>query len=157
MKVRQLLDLKDRVAIVTGGYTGIGRQMAEALAEAGARLVVCARNLDGCVKAAEEIGRQTGVETLALKCDVSNTEDVKSMLRAVLDKFSTVDVLVNNAGIATGGLPEDLSVEDWESVIRINLTDTFLCSKEIGKVMIKAKRGKLSISLRSWGIEAQKS
>jgi NAD(P)-dependent dehydrogenase (short-subunit alcohol dehydrogenase family) len=65
MNGMQLLDLKDRVAIVTGGYTGIGRQVAETLAEAGASLVVCARNLDGCVKAADEIGRQTGVETLA--------------------------------------------------------------------------------------------
>jgi NAD(P)-dependent dehydrogenase (short-subunit alcohol dehydrogenase family) len=143
MNVKQLLDLKDRIAIVTGGYTGIGRQMAEGLAEAGASLVLCARNLDGCVKAAEEIGKQTGVETLALKCDVSSHQDVNNMLRAVLDKFRKIDVLVNNAGIATGGLPEDISLEEWESVIRINLTGTFLCSKEIGKVMIKAKRGKI--------------
>ena len=143
MDVKQLLDLKDRVAIVTGGYTGIGRQMAEGLAEAGASIAVCARNLDGCTAAAEEIGKQTGVETLALRCDVSNPEDVKGMLSAVLGKFGKVDILVNNAGIATGGLPEDTSVEDWEAVIRINLTGTFLCSKEIGKVMIKAKRGKI--------------
>lgn len=143
MNVRQLFDLKDRVAIVTGGYTGIGRQMAEGLAEAGASLAICARNLDGCMKAAEQIGKRTGVETLPLRCDVSNHEDVKSMLKGVLDKFGKVDILVNNAGIATGGLPEEMTLEDWESVIRINLTGTFLCSKEIGKVMIKAKRGKI--------------
>jgi NAD(P)-dependent dehydrogenase (short-subunit alcohol dehydrogenase family) len=136
MNVKQLLDLKYRVAIVTGGYTGIGRQMAEGLAEAGSSLVICARNLDGCMNAAEEIRQQTGVDTLALKCDVSRPEDVNSMLRAVLDKFGKVDILVNNAGIATGGLPEDISLEDWEGVIRVNLTGTFLCSKEIGKFMI---------------------
>ena len=143
MNIKQLFDLKGRVAIVTGGYTGIGRQMAEGLAEAGANLVICTRNLDGCIKAAEEIGKEMGVETLALKCDVANTDDVEKMARDTLNKFGQIDILVNNAGIATGGLPEDMRLEDWESVLRVNLTGTFLCSKEVGKVMIKAKRGKI--------------
>ncbi len=143
MNIKQLFDLKGRVAIVTGGYTGIGRQMAEGLAEAGANLVICARNLDGCIKAAEEIGKEMGVETLALKCDVANTDDVEKMARDTFNKFGQIDILVNNAAIATGGLPEDMRLEDWESVLRVNLTGTFLCSKEVGKVMIKAKRGKI--------------
>ncbi|HEY7534937.1 MAG TPA: glucose 1-dehydrogenase [Thermodesulfobacteriota bacterium] len=143
MNVKQLFDLTGHVAIVTGGYTGIGKQMAEGLAEAGANLVICARNLDGCIKAAEEIGKETGVKTLALKCDVSSPEDVEKMVKNTLNEFGKVDILVNNAGIATGGLPEDMNLEGWESVIRVNLTGTFLCSKEVGKVMIKAKRGKI--------------
>ena len=143
MKAKQLFDLTGRVAIVTGGYTGIGKQMAEGLAEAGANLVICARNLDGCIKGAEEIGKQTGVETLALKCDVASPQDVENMVKDTLNKFDKIDILVNNAGIATGGLPEDIKLEDWENVLRINLTGTFLCSQEVGKVMIKSKRGKI--------------
>ena len=147
MKAKQLFDLTGRVAIVTGGYTGIGRQMAEGLAEAGANLVICARNLDGCIKGAEEIGKQTGVETLALKCDVASPQDVENMVKDTLNKFDKIDILVNNAGIATGGLPEDIKLEDWENVLRINLTGTFLCSKEVGKVMIKSKKGKIIVLL----------
>jgi gluconate 5-dehydrogenase len=143
MNVKQLFDLTGRVAIVTGGYTGIGRQIAEGLAEAGANVVICARNLDGCIKASEEIGKQMGVETLALKCDVTSLNDVEKMVKDTIDKFGKIDILVNNAGIAMGGLPEDTKLEDWENVLRINLTGTFLCSREVGKVMIKAKRGKI--------------
>jgi NAD(P)-dependent dehydrogenase (short-subunit alcohol dehydrogenase family) len=143
MNVKQLFDLTGRIAIITGGYTGIGRQMAEGLAEAGANLVICARNLDGCIKAAEEIRKQIGVETLALKCDVGSPEDVENMVRDTLNRFGKIDILVNNAGIATGGLPEDMKHEDWESVLKVNLTGTFLCSREAGKFMIKAKKGKI--------------
>src|ERR1700757_570519 len=143
MNVKQLFDLTGHVAIVTGGYTGIGRQMAEGLAEAGANLVICARNLDGCIKAAEEIRKQIGVETLALKCNVGSPEDVEKMVVDTLNKFGKIDILVNNAGIATGGLPEHMNYEDWESVLKVNLTGTFLCSREVGRFMIKAKKGKI--------------
>ncbi|GIW46948.1 MAG: short-chain dehydrogenase [Deltaproteobacteria bacterium] len=143
MNVKQLFDLSDRVAIVTGGYTGIGKQMAEALAEAGANVVICARNLDGCIKTAEEISKNTGVRTLALRCDVSSEEEVKGLVSSVISEFGRIDILVNNAGIAMGGLPEDTELKDWESVLRINLTGTFLCCREVGKVMIKAKGGKI--------------
>ncbi len=143
MNVKQLFDLTGKVAIVTGGYTGIGRQMAEGLAEAGANLVICARNLDGCIKTAEEIKKDTGVETLALKCDVSSQSDVEKMVKDTMNRFDRIDILVNNSGIATGGLPEETKLEDWESIQEVNVTGMFLCSREAGKVMIKAKRGKI--------------
>lgn len=143
MNVRQLFDLTGKTAIVTGGYTGIGRQMAEGLAEAGANIVICARNLDGCVKTAEEIKKDTGVETLPLKCDVSSQGDVENMVKDTISKFDRIDILVNNSGIATGGLPEETKLEDWENILKVNLTGMFLCSREAGKVMIKAKRGKI--------------
>jgi len=143
MNVKRLLDLTDRVAIVTGGYTGIGKQMSEALAEAGANVVICARNLDGCVKAAEEIKKSTGVRTLALKCDVSNPDDVETVVKETIGKFGKIDILVNNAGIAMGGLPEDTALKDWETVLKVNLTGTFLCSKEAGRFMIQSRRGKI--------------
>jgi len=143
MNVKKLFDLTGQVAIVTGGYTGIGRQMAEGLAEAGANLVICARNLDGCVQAAEEIGKSTGVKTLALKCDVRNPADIETVVKETINKFGKIDILVNNAGIAMGGLPENTELNDWESVIKVNLTGAFLFCKEAGKFMIKTKRGKI--------------
>ncbi len=143
MNVKELFDLSGRTAVVTGGYTGIGKQMALALAEAGADVVVCARNLGGCVKAAEEISKSTGVKTLPLKCDVSIEADVIKMVADTAAKFGKLDILVNNAGIAMGGLPEDTTLEDWEKVLRVNLTGTFLCSREAAKEMIKAGRGKI--------------
>ena len=143
MNVKQLFDLTGQVAIVTGGYTGIGRQMAEGLAEAGANLVICARNFDGCVQASEEIEKSTGVKALPVKCDVGVAQDVEEMVKETVKQFGKIDILVNNSGIAMGGLPEDTKVEDWESVLKVNLTGTFLCSKEAGKFMIKAKRGKI--------------
>jgi gluconate 5-dehydrogenase len=143
MNVKELFDLTGRTAVVTGGYTGIGKQMALALAEAGADVVVCARNLDGCVSAAGEIAEQTGVKTLALKCDVSSEADVIKMVAGTVAAFEKLDILVNNAGIAMGGLPEDTKLEDWEKIIGINLTGTFLCSREAAKEMKKAGGGKI--------------
>ncbi len=143
MNVKQLFDLTGKVAVITGGYTGIGRQMSEGLAEAGANLVICARNFDGCVQAAEEIKKNTAVEAIPLKCDVSKHDDVEKMVNETIAKFGKIDILVNNSGIAMGGLPEDTRLEDWELVLKVNLTGTFLCSKEAAKFMIKAKRGKI--------------
>ncbi len=143
MNVKELFDLSGRTAVVTGGYTGIGKQMALALAEAGADVVVCARNLDGCVSAAEEISKSTGVKTLPLKCDVSSEADVIKMVADTAARFGKLDILVNNAGIAMGGLPEDTALEDWEKVLRINLTGTFLFTHAVIPVMKRHKSGKI--------------
>lgn len=143
MDVMSLFDLSGKVAVITGGYTGIGRQMADGLAEAGANVVLCARNYDGCVKAADEISKLTGVKALGLKCDVTSEEDVQSAMKRTVETFSTIDILVNNAGIAAGGLPEETSLEDWQQILNVNLTGMFLCSREAGKVMIENKKGKI--------------
>lgn len=143
MNTKQLFDLSGKTAIVTGGYTGIGRQMALALAEAGADLVICARNYAGCESTAEEISKSAGVKALPLKCDVADEADVIKMVSDTVKKFGKADILVNNAGIAMGGLPQDTTLEDWEKILRVNLTGTFLCCREAGKEMIKAGRGKI--------------
>ncbi|MEW6144057.1 MAG: glucose 1-dehydrogenase [Thermodesulfobacteriota bacterium] len=143
MNVKELFDLTGRTAVVTGGYTGIGKQMVLALAEAGADVVVCARNLEGCENTAREIAGIAGVKTLPLKCDVSSEADVIKMVSDTVAEFEKLDILVNNAGIAMGGLPEDTKLEDWEKIIGINLTGTFLCSREAAKVMIKSGGGKI--------------
>lgn len=142
MNVRQLFDLSGRVAIVTGGSVGLGRQMAEGLAEMGANVVLCARRKERCEQAAEQL-RQLGVETLALACDVSNPANVQEMASAAGSRFGRIDILVNNAGTSWGAPVEDMRLENWNKVIQTNLTGTFLCSQAVGKVMLQQGRGKI--------------
>jgi gluconate 5-dehydrogenase len=139
---RDLFNLAGRVAIVTGGSIGLGRQIAEGLAEMGAHLVLCARKRERCQQAAEEL-QQLGVRTLALGCDVKNPADVQAVVDAAFSQFGRIDILVNNAGISWGAPVEEMSLEDWNKVIETNLTGTFLCAQAVGKVMIKRGRGKI--------------
>ena len=142
MHTRDLFDLTGRVAIVTGGATGIGRQMTDALADMGARLVLAARKVDRCQQAAEELS-QRGVTALPLRCDVTSPDDVQNMVSETLRAFGRIDILVNNAGITWGVPAEEMSLADWEKVIRTNVTGTFLCSQAVGRVMIRERRGKI--------------
>src|SRR5256885_1808186 len=142
VNVKQLFDLTGRVAIITGGSIGLGRQMAEGLAEMGANLVLCARKKERCQQAAEEL-QQLGIKTLALGCDVKDPADIQRVVDAALSQFGKIDVLVNNAGISWGAPVEEMRLEDWNKVIETNLTGTFLCSQAAGKVMIKQGRGKI--------------
>jgi NAD(P)-dependent dehydrogenase (short-subunit alcohol dehydrogenase family) len=140
--VRDLFNLAGRVALVTGGSIGLGRQIAEGLAEMGANLVLCARKPERCRQAAEQL-QQLGVRTLALGCDVKNPAEVQAVVDAAFSQFGRIDVLVNNAGISWGAPVEDMSLQDWNKVIETNLTGTFLCAQAVGKVMIKQRRGKI--------------
>jgi gluconate 5-dehydrogenase len=140
--VKDLFNLSDRVAIVTGGSIGLGRQIAEALAEMGANLVLCARKQKRCQQTAEEL-QQLGVRTLALGCDVKNPADIQAVVDAAFSQFGRVDVLVNSAGISWGAPVEEMRLEDWNKVIETNLTGTFLCAQAVGKIMIRQGRGKI--------------
>jgi gluconate 5-dehydrogenase len=142
MNTRELFDLRGRVAVVTGGSIGLGRQMAEALAEAGADLVLCARKKERCQQAADDLTR-LGVRTLAVACNVGNPAEVQELVGAALQAFGRIDVLVNNAGIAWGSPVEDMTLEDWNKVVETNLTGTFLCSQAVGRVMIGERRGSI--------------
>lgn len=142
MNARQLFDLAERVAVVTGGSTGLGRQMAEALAEMGASVVLCSRKKERCRQVAEKL-KQHGVRTLALGCDVTNPKEVQDMVESTLAEFGTIDILVNNAGLAWGATPEEMRLEDWQKVLQTNLTGTFLCAQAVGRVMIRQRRGKI--------------
>lgn len=150
VNVKQLFDLTGRVAIVTGGSIGLGRQMAEGLAEMGAHLVLCARKQERCHEAAEEL-QQLGVKAIALGCDVRNPASIQEMINATLSQFGRIDVLINNAGISWGAPVEEMRLEDWNKVIETNLTGTFLCSQAVGKVMIRQGRGKNSAGKNSAG------
>jgi NAD(P)-dependent dehydrogenase (short-subunit alcohol dehydrogenase family) len=142
MNVKQLFDLTGRVAIVTGGSIGLGRQIAEGLAEMGAQLVLCARNEERCRQAAEEL-QQLGVKAVALACDVKNPASIQELVDATLSQFGRIDILINNAGISWGAPVEEMRLEDWNKVIETNLTGTFLCAQAVGKAMIRQRRGKI--------------
>ncbi len=142
--VRDLFDLTGRTAIVTGGSVGLGRQMAEALAEMGANLVLCARKKERCVQAAEEL-QTLGVKTLALACDVKNPADIHAVVASTLAAFGRIDILINNAGTSWGAPVEEMRLEHWNKVIETNLTGTFLFSQAVGKTMIAQRRGKIII------------
>jgi gluconate 5-dehydrogenase len=142
MNVKQLFDLTGRVAIVTGGSIGLGRQMAEGLAEMGAHLVLCARKKERCEQAAVELQR-LGVKTLPLACDVKNPASIQEMVGAAVAHFGRIDILLNNAGTSWGAPVEEMRLEHWNKVIETNLTGTFLCSQAVGKVMVGQRRGKI--------------
>ena len=142
MNVMELFRLDGKVAIVTGGSRGLGFWMAEALAEVGANIVLCARKLEPCEEAAKAI-RDIGVRSLAVGCDVTDPDAVKTLVERTISEFGRVDILINNAGFIWEEPPEKVSLETWNKTLAINATGTFLCSQEAGKQMIKQGRGKI--------------
>lgn len=142
MHIFDLFKLEGKTAIVTGGGRGLGAQIAQGFAEAGANVVVCSRKLETCEEMSEEI-KQLGVDSLALKCDVTNPEDVNRVVEKTVEKFGTIDILVNNSGATWAAPVEEMPLEAWNKVMNVNVTGTFLMSQEVGKVMIKQKRGKI--------------
>ncbi len=142
MNSRQIFDLAGRVAIVTGGSVGLGRQMAEGLAEMGVNLVLCARKKERCLKAAEEL-QQLGVQVLAMGCDVKDQASISEVVDATVSKFGRIDILINNAGTSWGAPVEDMTLAQWNKVVETNMTGTFLFSQAAGKVMIAQRRGKI--------------
>jgi len=142
MRVQELFDLSGKTVIVTGGGSGIGRQLAGALAEVGANLVLCSRKVERCEDAAAELAK-LGVRTLALKCDVRKPDDVRSVVERTVEELGGVDVLVNNAGAAWGAPAEDTPLEGWQKVVDVNLTGVFLFSQAAGRVMIERDGGSI--------------
>jgi 3-oxoacyl-[acyl-carrier protein] reductase len=136
------MDFKGQVAIVTGGARGIGKAICEAFAKKGANVAVVDLMYDEAVKTAEEL-KTMGVEAIPIKCDVSNSEDVKSMFNTVVEKLGGVDILVNNAGITKDTLVLRMKEEEWDAVIDVNLKSAFLCSKEALKIMAKKRFGRI--------------
>jgi len=141
--VKELMSLNGRVSVVTGGATGIGLRMALGLAEAGSKVVIASRKIEACEQAAREIERATGMQALAVACDVTKADQVEAMKNAVLERFGRVDVLVNNAGRAWVAPPEEMPLDRWQQVFDLNITGPFLCCQALGREMINAKRGKV--------------
>jgi NAD(P)-dependent dehydrogenase (short-subunit alcohol dehydrogenase family) len=143
VKPSELFDLSGRVAIVTGGGSGIGRQMATGLAEAGANLVLCARKPERCEEAAADLERELGVRALGMPCDVRDPVQVQAVVDRTKAELGSVDILVNNAGTSWGAPAEDHPLEGWQKVIDVNLTGVFLFAQAAGRVMIDQGGGKI--------------
>src|SRR4029077_2258894 len=143
MKVLELLGLKGRNALVTGGSRGLGLQMAEALGEMGAKVAISARKKDELDDAVSHL-KKINVETKAYVSDIGKREQVGPLADAVLKDFGKVDILVNNAGATWGSPAEDHPLEAWDKLVNVNLTGAFLLSQQIAKrSMIPAKWGRI--------------
>jgi NAD(P)-dependent dehydrogenase (short-subunit alcohol dehydrogenase family) len=142
MNIKELFDLTGKTAIITGGGRGLGEQIAEGFAEAGANVVLCSRKEEACATVANRLA-ELGVETLALKCDVTSKGEVKHVVDQTLQRFGSIDILVNNSGATWGAPAVDMPLEAWQKVMDVNVTGTFLMSQEVGKQMIKQKSGKI--------------
>ncbi|MEQ6357584.1 glucose 1-dehydrogenase [Lysinibacillus sp. M3] len=143
MSILNRFSLKDKVSIVTGGAMGLGKAMALALAQAGSHIVIADLNLEEAQKTADQFKHDEGIDTLAIKMDVTNEKQVNDMVTKVLNHFGKIDVLFNNAGITIHEKAEEMSFENWNKVININLNGVFLVSKAVGKVMLDQKRGSI--------------
>ncbi len=140
--VKELFDLTGKTAIVTGGSRGIGKEMAEALAEAGANVMICARRqewLDATVSEFES----RGFNTASRLCDVTEPENVQAVVDEAAATFGSVDILVNNAGISWGSMPQEMPLEQWQKVIGVNLTGCFLFAQAAGREMLKKNSGSI--------------
>lgn len=134
--------LKDKVAIVTGAKRGIGKAIAVTFAEAGADVVVCGRTLTELEEVTSEI-RALGRCSLALKTDVTMKNEVTSLVERTIKDFGTIDIMVNNAVVYTGGPLVELSEGDWDNSLDIGLKGFYLCSQAVARVMMEKRRGSI--------------
>lgn len=142
------MKLKNKVAIITGSRRGIGLGIAEEMAKEGADLVISDIDLKECENAARSLAKKYNVKTLAVKCDVSDKNEVDSLIQQAIKKFKKIDILVNNAGVVRFSSITKGTEEDWDFTMNINLKGAFLCTRAAVEQMIKQRRGKI-ISIAS--------
>jgi NAD(P)-dependent dehydrogenase (short-subunit alcohol dehydrogenase family) len=140
--IKELFDLTGKTAIVTGGSRGIGKEMAEGLAEAGANLMLCARREEWLTETLDEF-RAKGFRAEGVLCDVSKEEEVQRTIDETVSLFGKIDILINNAGISWGAMPEEMTLSQWQKVIDVNLTGCFLFAQACGREMLKNKSGSI--------------
>jgi len=136
------LDVKGKVAVVTGSSKGIGFGMAQGLAYYGADLVIMSRNIDEAKAAADEV-KELGGNAIAVKCDVTKKEDVQNLVQVVMDEFGRIDILINNAGMNIRKPLVEYEEEEYDKVINTNLKGIFLMGQAVAKVMMEQKSGKI--------------
>ena len=140
---RELFNLENQVALVTGGSMGLGFAIAEALGAAGARVVITSRHLDQCREAATGLSERTGACVLGLQADVSKCEQVEESVAQTLAEFGRIDILVNNAGINIRQPAVELSDANWEQVLQINLYGPMYYCRAVGRQMISQRYGRV--------------
>ena len=141
--MKNYFDLSGRVAVVTGASTGLGLQMAKAFASQGANIVLLARRQNLLDANAALLEKDYGVKCLAFACDITDTERVKAAVAATMEKFGRVDILVNNAGTGAVAPAEDITDEQLNNELKIDLFGTFVCAREFAKEMIKVGYGRI--------------
>ena len=155
--MKNYFDLKGQVAIVTGCSTGLGVQMAKALANQGANIVAVARRENLIQEVAAEIAKEFGVETLAVKCDITDTANVDSMVDSVMQKFGRIDILINNAGTGAVAPAEDITDEQFGNEMNIDLFGSFRVARAVEKkAMIPAKYGRIINIASMYGLVGNK-
>lgn len=143
MEINNLLDFTGKVAVVTGSSKGLGFYQAKALAEVGAKLVVNSRHQEELNKITNEI-KKIGGSVLAIEADISDEQQVIEMFKNIFEHYGRVDILVNNAAAGILNIaPEEVTLDKWNKVISTNITGTFICCREAGKIMIKQKYGRI--------------
>ena len=135
--------LQDQVAVITGGAQGIGKAIATLFASEGAKLVLSDIDEATVQATAAQIGKEKNVESLGIKGNVSQIAECEKLVEAALDKFSRIDILINNAGITRDNLLMRMSDDEWDSVIAVNLKGVFNCTKAAIRPMMKARRGRI--------------
>ena len=141
--MKNYFDLTGQVAVVTGASTGLGLQMAEAFASQGANLVLLARRQNLLDENKAAIEEKYGVKVLAQACDITKADQVKAAVAATMEQFGRVDILVNNAGTGAVAPAVDITDEQFNNELQIDLFGTFLCAREFAKEMIRAHYGRI--------------
>ncbi len=155
--MKNYFNLEGRVAIVTGCSTGLGVQMAKGLANQGCKIVALARREDMVKQVAEDINKEFGVETFAVKCDITETEEVVNAVKATMDKFGRIDILINNAGTGAIAPAEDITDDDFEWEMKVDLFGAFKMAREVAKqAMLPAGYGRIINISSMYGIVGNK-
>lgn len=135
-------NLSGQSAIVTGAGRGLGEAIAKGLASAGAAVALCDMDIHSARTAADNIC-QSGGKAIAVEVNVSKADSVDQMVQTTMEQFGSIDILVNNAGIQRRNPCIDMSEQDWDAVIDVNLKGTFLCSRAVGRIMVPQRKGKI--------------
>lgn len=137
------MKLKNKVALITGAGKGIGKAIAIEFAKEGANIIInYNKSREGAEKVKNKI-EKTGSKVIVIKADVSKKEEIEEMIEKTLNEFKRIDILVNNAGVISAAPLQELTEEDWDKIMDVNLKGVFLCSKAVSKIMIKQKSGKI--------------
>jgi NAD(P)-dependent dehydrogenase (short-subunit alcohol dehydrogenase family) len=142
MNIKDLMDLKGKTAIVTGGGRGIGSFIAAGLAEAGADIVLASRKIQNLEKEAKEL-QSLGVKAVPVKCDMESEEDIANLVKTTIGEFGKIDILVNNAGLTWGAPTLEFPLEKWDKIFGVNVRGLWILTQQVARIMKDAGGGKI--------------